>query len=601
MSKHFQKKMASIRHPDVIFWVCFLILNGLLFLPIYWLNRETTSFLPLSAQTIKQWVLWRNNLDIFRLNAEIPLLIALWIFVPWLRAPRKDRWFRWLFLVIYVAVLSYYVYESIVLSLYQSDPVFYSHYRLVIDGLQMVVQQLDVPLGIYVVAMVGLVASMVVIGGLVRIMLGGIPVERLSRWSRMGIMLLTFLVCVYLFTQQTALASPKMVVSSFGYKLEQNVAESIKVYGKIANFNDMSIQNTYDYAGYDLLKKPNIYLIFVESYGSVLYKRPDYKEAYTALLAELQQQYQNAGWHTATTLSESPTWGGGSWMAYTSALFGLRVDTHPQYLSLLEKYQVDVYPDLGHFLQNQGYEYVQVTSLSKELNETEQQQYQNFFQMDQWLRYSDLDYNGPHYGWGPAPPDQYVLNFARDTVAENTTKPTFLFFITQNSHFPWVPLPELLNDWRDFKPIDEEPAMLSIAPPHHIKRQNYFNAINYELRFLTDYILQTGDDESIFILIGDHQPQQVSRRNDSFDTPIHIISKDAALVNAFLEYGFGRGLTVQTVGGPTATVRHEGIYSMLVRVLVGQYGQGNKALPPYLPEGIPLEQDFDLDEHYIWE
>jgi phosphoglycerol transferase MdoB-like AlkP superfamily enzyme len=315
-------------------------------------------------------------------------------------------------------------------------------------------------------------------------------------------------------------------------------------------------------------------------------------------LAELQQQYQLAGWHTATTLSESPTWGGGSWMAYTSALFGLRIDTHPQYLALLEKYQTDTYPDLGHFLKDQGYAYVQVSSLSKELNETEQQQHQNFYRMDQWLRYSDLDYNGPQYGWGPAPPDQYVLNFAHKTVVENTGKPVFLFFITQNSHFPWVPLPELLADWQDFNLIEDKPAPPSIAPPHNIKRQNYFKAINYELRFLTDHILRTGDDESIFILIGDHQPQQVSRRSDSFDTPIHIISQDAGLVDAFVDFGFGRGLTVQTVGEPTATMRHEGIYSMLVRVLVDQYGQGNKSLPPYLPEGIPLEQNFYLEEHF---
>jgi hypothetical protein len=597
MSKRLKEKLASMRHPDIIFWMCFLILNGLLFLPLYLLNRETTSFLPLSAHTVKQWVLWRNNLDIFRLNAEIPLLIALWVFVPWLRAPHKERWFRWIFLVTYVVVLSYYGYESIMLSLYQSNPVFYNHYRLAIDGLQMVVQQLDVSPEVLVGATIGLMASVVVIGGLVRIMLGDIPVERLSRWSRMVIMLLTFVVCIYLFTQQAALASPKMVVSSFGYKLEQNVAESVKVYHKVANFDDTSIKTLYDYSGYNLLRKPNIYLIFVESYGSVLYKRADYKEAYIALLAELQQQYQNAGWYTASALSESPTWGGGSWMAYTSALFGLRIDTHPQYLSLLEKYQTSTYPDLGHFLKNQGYEYAHVSSLSVELGETKQQQYQNFYRMDQWLHYSDLDYNGPQYGWGPAPPDQYVLNFAHQTIVEHAKKPVFLFFITQNSHFPWVPLPKLLDDWQTFNLIVEKPETPSVVPPHNVKRQNYFNAINYELRFLTDYILQTGDEESIFILIGDHQPQQVSRRNDSFDTPIHIISKDAALIDAFSDYGFGRGLTLQSVGKPSATMRHEGLYSMLVRVLVYQYGSGDKVLPPYLPEGIPLEQDFNLQGH----
>ena len=110
--------------------------------------------------------------------------------------------------------------------------------------------------------------------------------------------------------------------------------------------------------------------------------------------------------------------------------------------------------------------------------------------------------------------------------------------------------------------------------------------------------MQTGDDESIYILIGDHQPQQVSRRNDSFDTPVHIISKDAALVDAFSAYNFVPGLLVPGAGEPAATMHHEGLYSMLVRVLVQQYGTGNKALPPYLPQGIPLENTIKLPENF---
>ena len=104
--------------------------------------------------------------------------------------------------------------------------------------------------------------------------------------------------------------------------------------------------------------------------------------------------------------------------------------------------------------------------------------------------------------------------------------------------------------------------------------------------FLTDFVLKTGDEDSVFILIGDHQPQRVSRRSDGFDTPIHIISKDAALVDAFLDYGFARGLAVQN---PTPTMRHEGFYSMFMRVLLTQYGQGVKLPPEYLPSGIIMK------------
>ena len=51
--------------------------------------------------------------------------------------------------------------------------------------------------------------------------------------------------------------------------------------------SDRAIRQAYDYSQYDLAETPNIYLIFVESYGSVLYKRDDYAVAYRELLDAL--------------------------------------------------------------------------------------------------------------------------------------------------------------------------------------------------------------------------------------------------------------------------------------------------------------------------
>lgn len=55
-------------------------------------------------------------------------------------------------------------------------------------------------------------------------------------------------------------------------------------------------------------------MIFVESYGSVLYKRPDYKAAYTKLLEELQGEFARlaaAGYQLPQQLAHL---GGGSWL-----------------------------------------------------------------------------------------------------------------------------------------------------------------------------------------------------------------------------------------------------------------------------------------------
>jgi hypothetical protein len=98
-----------------------------------------------------------------------------------------------------------------------------------------------------------------------------------------------------------------------------------------------------------------------------LYKRPDYLRQYTALTDELEATLAANGWRSATALSESPTWGGGSWMAYTSAMFGLNIDSDPEYSMLMDRYQVDDFPDLGGFLRDQGYRYYGLSSIALEL------------------------------------------------------------------------------------------------------------------------------------------------------------------------------------------------------------------------------------------
>jgi hypothetical protein len=581
MARLLSTRFSLTHHPDLVFWVCFFALNCLLFVPLYLLNQETNTLLSFSflqtntaTEAIKGLLLSRDNLDPFRLNAEITLLVALWVNVRWMRRPRNRRLFLWLFLGIYFTGLFYYVYESIMLSFFQVDPVFFSQYQLIIDGIQFLVPHLQVPSGVYVVACLAVMAGIVIIATLIRTLIRGIAVERLSLWSKISLTLI----------------SPTRVVSSLVYKLQKNVADSVTAYQSVLASRDASPLSAYDYSGYDLLQKPNIYLIFVESYGSVLYKRDDYREAYTSLLSGLEQQLYEDGWHAASALSEAPTWGGGSWMSYTSALFGVRIDTHPQFLSFFDQYQANPYPDLGHYLKSQGYEYVRVSSLSVELEAEKWLKYKKFYGVDRWMHYGDLNFQGLHYGWGPSPPDQYALNFAHKAVNSSSDRPVFMFFITQNSHYPWVPLPEVVDDWRSLNVrAAEERAPLPDPIPHEIRRRNYLNAIEYELGFLTDFILKTGDDESVYVLIGDHQPQRVSRRNDGFDTPIHIISKDPAFADVFLDYGFVRGLIVSD---SQPTVRHEGFYSMFVRALLAQYGKGMiRILPDYLPSGITLEDN----------
>ncbi|MFN8488642.1 MAG: sulfatase-like hydrolase/transferase [Caldilineaceae bacterium] len=579
------------KYPNLRFWLGFWGLNTLLFLPMYWLNLATMTFFPSRAIFADGWsmgiarlFLWRENLDLFRLSVEFTVLLALWVNVRRWQRPVL----RWLIVGVYGLALAYYLYEAIVRSIYHADPVFYSQYYLALDGLPFLAQHVQTSLWLVGVASVGLVAVVIGLVSLLHWLLNCAVNAKLARSTRVVLGLLALLLVWATFRYQIYTADVEMVESSLLFKLQKNIADSRQLRHDIASFDGERVRRLYDYSRYPLQQKPDIYLIFVESYGSALYKWRDYRAPYAQLLAELEAQLAEQGWHATTALSESPTWGGGSWLAYTSFLFGLRIDNHPQYLALLNKYQVDTYPDLGRYLQSQGYDYAWVSSISEELDEHTWYKYTRLMGVNQWLRYRDLNYHGRLYGWGPGPPDQYTLNYANELLHKATKQPLFFVTITQNSHFPWTPQPTLADDWRT---LNEAPSMPTeptpLADVTTNKRQDYLVAVEYQLRMLVDFILHNGNDNSLFILIGDHQPPQVAGRFDGSDTPLHIISKDQTLLAGFAQYGFVPGLRVQTV---KPVLHHEGDYSLIVRALVDRYGGKPVALPPYLPNGAVVEQ-----------
>ncbi|MBK8047172.1 MAG: sulfatase-like hydrolase/transferase [Anaerolineales bacterium] len=573
-------------HPNLVFWASFVVLNSLLFAPMYLLNQEGATLVP-GPELFKDgyWVginqlfVWRENPDPFRFSLELTIVAALWACVAWVRR----RWLRWLVLVVYIVALAYYVYEAIVVSIYAVDPVFYSQYYLARDGLPFLAGHVRTAWWLLPVALAGLILTGTALWMLVGALLSSAASPRLRSMSRVAIATLAVLGLVASAVYQHYTATPGMVVSSVAAKVQQNVAASMALAADIARFDDTTVQQQYYYSRLKLTRQPNIYFIFIESYGSVLYLRPDFRQAYTAVLNDLEDQLRIAGWRATTALSDSPMWGGGSWMAYTSVLFGLRIDNQPQYLSLFNKYQVHTYPSLGRTLQDQGYEYTWLSSLEEDYVDKVWAKYERFYGVDKLVRNKDLDYVGPRFGWGPALPDQYTLNFAEQQLAAATDQPRFLFTITQNSHYPWTPHPVLVDDWRTLNQVQEQtPTTDPDSIEHAARRANYLHAVDYQLRMLTKFIMENGDDNSIFVLIGDHQPPGVSRRSEGWATPVHVIAKDPALIDAFAPYGFESGLEVARV---QSALRHEGIYSLFMRLLYQAYGDQRMALPPYLPTG----------------
>jgi len=195
-----------------------------------------------------------------------------------------------------------------------------------------------------------------------------------------------------------------------------------------------------------------------------------------------------------------------------------------------------------------------------------------------------LNYKGREYGFGPSPPDQFSIHFAEEELAKEVSVPRAMFFITQNSHTPFETPTEVVDDWRELNDTENNvPVRSKIWAKPDFAR--YGDAIEYQLRFLSDFILKKGNDSDIFILVGDHQPASLSIPISKFETPIHIISKDVEFTRLFGEYGFKDGLSVAHSESPIA---QEAVHWALLRALIGRYGEEGAKLPEFLPNGIPF-------------
>lgn len=581
-------KRSPINHPNWTFWSSFLLLNFLLFLPIYLFFRSEASFWPwtpplklgLTAFNLDS-IIHRNNLDIFRFNVELLLLILLWMFFK----PFQRRWFIYLAFSLYLVQFGYAIYEGFIRSYYLLDPVFYNDFFLFADGARFVLSSLSFSPLFYLGS--GLL-FLIIAGALFwlhKLLFESIQLKVLTKTTRtmlLGMVIFTLGPVVLL---KGEVSLPETAVTSFTAKIAQNIQLSQAAKTEAARFDSQYLTQFYQFTQQDLVDKPNIYLIFLESYGSVLFKRLDFRLAYEKLLQELESQLDANNWSIASTRSNAPTWGGGSWISYTSVLSGLRLDSHAQYLAMFNRYSREPFPHLINYLRSQGYLSYRLSPNSNVLNDIEWHRYKIFYGVDEWLRFNDLQYRGPLFGWGPSPPDQYALNYAHEYINQVTDSPHVFFYITQNSHYPWTPLPEVAPEWQALNdaPSVEPPPTQRLPLP--IMRDQYLASIQYELTMLVDFILKEADENDIFVVMGDHQPARVARYADGWDTPMHIISKNSGLIESYYEYGFVPGLNTRFV---EPTIHHEGFYTLFMRVLLQQSGLDSGSLPAYRPDGFPL-------------
>ena len=373
--------------------------NFLLFLPLLILTAQSSAFFP----HLKGWeeLQARDNYDFWRLGLEWWLLVAVWVNRPPWWTPRGRRAFRWGAFALLLLFTLYQVYEAIDVGLYHNTPNFANDWAFFVGGIGFLLESLSLPWWVYPAAALGLGAALWLIYQIAVTPFERVTPERLHPLSRRATLALAALALAYAVAFPQDAATPQGEVASLTLKLAANLRQTHLTRQRVQAMRQVSPYEVYDYRHYTLAEHPNIYLFFLESYGSVLLTDPVFRPRYEALMDKVQRELEAAGWHMASGVSLSPVWGGGSWMAYTSALCGVRLSQQPQYLALKYGFQTTPYPHLGRYLQSQGYRFVWIVPIDRQLNPAIQAANQRFYGPDAWITFADMDYHGPEYSWGP--------------------------------------------------------------------------------------------------------------------------------------------------------------------------------------------------------
>jgi hypothetical protein len=282
------------------------------------------------------------------------------------------------------------------------------------------------------------------------------------------------------------------------------------------------------------LKGRDVYLIFIESYGTVVLDEPSYRAVVGPALEDFAATVGAAGYRLVSSRLASPVYGGGSWLAHGTIATGIKLDPLLDELVLNSQRK-----GLPRYMSAAGYRTVEVMpGIKKAYPEGA------FWGFDTHYYAAALDYQGPEFGWFDIP-DQYTLGqfSAHELTADHA--PLFAQIVLVSSHAPFAPVPPYLADWNDagtYATVPQADWPKIYAPPswNNLDRA-YLDSIAYDLKTLGAWLAGL-DKDALVIILGDHQPPDLTRGNKAdWTVPIHILSRDPDLVRPFAALGYEPG------------------------------------------------------------
>ena len=287
------------------------------------------------------------------------------------------------------------------------------------------------------------------------------------------------------------------------------------------------------------LRGKDVIIAFIESYGRTAVESPEYAQV-AAALDEGNRQLAAAGLGARSAWLTSSTSGGYSWLAHSTLMSGLWIHTQQRYDRLLQSDRLT----LNRAFERAGWRTVGfMPALTEDWPEGQ------FYGYEQLYDSRNVGYNGPRFSYSTMP-DQFTLAVLERTErAANDRRPVMAEMALVSSHGPWTPIPELIDwnvvgDGSVFGPMAERgPSPEEVWRDPTRLREFYGRSLAYSVGALVSYMQTYGDENTVLIFLGDHEPAPfITGEGAGKDVPITIVARDPAVLEQISGWGWQEGI-----------------------------------------------------------
>jgi Sulfatase len=288
------------------------------------------------------------------------------------------------------------------------------------------------------------------------------------------------------------------------------------------------------------LRGKNVILAFVESYGQIAVQGSDIAPGIDSMLDTDTKALAAKGFQAKSGFLTSSTFGGGSWLAHSTLESGLWINNQQRYNEFTSSNRQTI---AGAF-RDAGFRTVaDIPENNEDWPEGDVYRYDKVYDS------RNVGYQGPGFAYSNMP-DQYTMAaYQRLELTNPDHGPEFAEIDLTSSHSPWTHLPHLVP-WSSvgngtiYGPMPAQGQAFNDVWPDPTKiRHAYGQSIQYSLSSLVSYVENYGNDNTVLVFLGDHQPAAVvSGANADRDVPITIVAHDPAVLNQIAGWGWQDGL-----------------------------------------------------------